>query len=93
MGEDILREGSIGRVFRSLQVLHSRTICAVDVHGSKAYPKRATRGPRAFAGTFKGHSASNIVVHGYHIRHGGMFTSWKTVKGKGTARLPTEEAV
>eukprot|EP00983_Pelagomonas_calceolata_P028183 882737-Pelagomonas_calceolata.AAC.2 len=46
MRENEFGKGSICRVFRDLQVLSSKTICATNVHGGKAYPKRA------FAGTY-----------------------------------------
>eukprot|EP00983_Pelagomonas_calceolata_P045014 1139523-Pelagomonas_calceolata.AAC.1 len=52
------RAGSICGVFRDLQFLESKMICAANVHGGKACPKKA------FADTLKEDSASNFVPLG-----------------------------
>eukprot|EP00983_Pelagomonas_calceolata_P069639 1150443-Pelagomonas_calceolata.AAC.1 len=44
-----------------LEVLKGKTVCAANVHGGKACPKRA------FADTFKEGSAGNVVALSYHI--------------------------
>eukprot|EP00983_Pelagomonas_calceolata_P126945 1161352-Pelagomonas_calceolata.AAC.2 len=65
MGENSIREGSV-QMFRDLQVLQSKAVCAANVHGGKACPKRA------FSDSFKEDSASKCEGHCLAPHKGGI---------------------